>query len=370
MCVTGSNPCVSSAQQGASVDVTITGSLTHWVMGTTEAILGAGVSVANLQILSPTVATATIAVSPTAPVGGNSVIMLTGSEIVGGTGFSVTPSAASIFSVGPNFNCNGVYLTADICGTSGGSGSPFVVSQLQTKILNVVGVATHWLQGETAFSFGPGVVIDSLTVSSPTTAQVQITVLSNSPVGFAPLTTTTDGEVVTLQQAIDIEEGFPALLATSPGGAMQGATLSVQVLGRYTNWQQGVTSAAFSPAGDIAVNSVTVVDAGSLVLNITVSPNAYVDTVCIPGHVLTVTTGTVQVAGNAPPSGVAASYFCVAQGAEQITSVSLNSALQGSSGTVNITGSATNFLPGVILVSFGDSGITTGTVNVHSPTSL
>jgi LEA14-like dessication related protein len=370
VCVTGSIPCVSSAQQGATVDVTITGSLTHWVQNTTEAILGAGVTVSNLQILSPTVATATIAVSPTAPVGGNSVIMYTGSEIVGGTGFSVTPGGAYIYSVGPNVNCTVNVVEANGCGVFGGAGTPYVVSQLQTVVLNVVGVGTHWLQGETSFSFGPGVAIDSLTVSSPTTAQVQITVLSTSPVGYAALTTTTDGEVVTLQQAIDIEEGFPTLLVASPGGAMQGASLTLQVLGRYTNWQQGATSAAFSPAGDITVNSVTVIDADNLQLNITVSPLAYVD-LCDPyGHVLTVTTGTVQVAGNTPPSGVAPSYFCVAQGAEEITNVSPNSALQQSSGTVTITGSATDFQPGISLVSFGDSGINTGTVTVNSTTSL
>jgi hypothetical protein len=375
VCVTDSNPCVSSAQQGATVDVTVTGSLTNWVQGTTEMILGAGVTVSNLTIINPTTATATIAVSPTAPVGGNSVIMFTGSafagfEIVSGTGFSVTPGASYIFSVKPNITCDANFIAANYCGTSGGTGAPYIVSQLNTKTLNVVGVGTHWLQGETTFSFGPGVVIDSLTVSSPTTAQVQITVLSTSPVGFAPLTATTDGEVVTLQQAIDIEEGFPALLITSPGGAMQGATLNLQVLARYTNWQQGATSAAFSPAGDITVNSVTVIDSDNLILNITVSPNAYTDSCAPGGHVLTVTTGTVQVIGNEPPSGVAPSYFCVAQGAEEITNVSPKGALQGSSGTVSITGSATNFLPGVSLVSFGDSGITTGTVSVNSPTSL
>jgi hypothetical protein len=359
----------SSAQQGATVDVTITGSLTNWD-NTTELILGAGVTVSNLVITGPTTATATIAVSPTAPVGGNSVIMFTGSQIVSGSGFSVTPGAALIYSVGPNANCDANFATADVCGVSNGAGTPYVVSQLQTYILNVVGVGTHWLQGETTFSFGSGVAIDSLLVSSPTRAQVQITVLSTSPVGFAALTTTTDGEVVTLQQAIDIEEGFPALLAISPGGQVQGDTLSLQVLGRFTGWQQGVTSAAFSPAGDITVNSVNVIDSDNLILNITISPLAYVD-LCNPfGHVLTVTTGTTQVVGNAPPSGVSPSYFCVSQGAEEITSVSPNTFAQGTSGTANITGSATYFEPGVTLVSFGDSSISSGTVSVNSHTSL
>ena len=231
VCVTGTGPyststvpCVSSAQQGATVGVTITGSLTNWVQGTTEAILGAGVSIGDLTITSPTTATATIAVSPTAPVGGNSVIMFTGSQIVSGTGFSVTPGASLIYSVGP-VGCNANAITiADVCGVSNGAGTPYVVTQLQTATLNIVGVGTHWLQGETTASFGAGVATDSLTITSPTTATAQITVLSTSPVGFAALTMTTDGEVTTLQQAIDIEEGFPVLLATSPGGGEQGNT--------------------------------------------------------------------------------------------------------------------------------------------------
>ena len=89
----------SSGAQGQTLnDVVITGSLTNWVQGTTQAILGAGVSVINLTITSPTTATATIAISPTASLsGGNSrVVMYTGAQIVSGSGFSVTPSAAYI----------------------------------------------------------------------------------------------------------------------------------------------------------------------------------------------------------------------------------------------------------------------------------
>jgi hypothetical protein len=352
----------SSAAQGSTVDVTITGSLTNWVEGQTEAILGAGVTVANLAITSPTTATATISVSSTAPVGGNSVIMITGSEIVSGTGFSVTPSAAEIVSVSPAIACNGNFIA--YCGGSG-SGAPVVVlSQLQTANLNIVGVGTHWLQGETTVSFGPGVVVDALTVTSPLTATVQITVLSSAPVGFATLTTYTGGEVVTLQQAIDIEEGFPTLLGISPGVAQQGAAnVTLQVLGRFTNWQQGVTSLAFNQ--DITVNSVSVIDSDSLTASITVSPWAYVDYASPCGHVLTVTTGSQQVS-TAP----ILQNFCVAQGAAQIDSVSSLSGDQGSTGTVTITGGDTHFLQGVTTVSFGDPNFQVGTVTVTGPTTL
>jgi len=351
----------SSAAQGSTEDVTITGSLTNWVPNTTEAILGAGVTVSNLTITSPTTATATIAVSPTAPVGGNSVTMITGSEIVGGTGFSVTPSAAYIASVGPVVeNCQAKFLKGDPSLT-------WVVSQLKTSDLCIEGVGTHWLQGETTMNFGSGVVVDQLTVNSPTSARVQITVLSNSPVGFASLTTSTDGEVVTLQQAIDIEEGFPTMLAISPAGGAQGATMNLQVLGRFTSWQQNVTSLAFSPSGatGITVNSVNVIDSANLIANITVQPWAYVDPSTPCGHVLTVTTGNEQVS-TAP----ILDNFCVGQGAAQINSVSSVSGLQGSTQPVTITGSATHFIAGVTTVSFGDPNFQVGQITVNNPTSL
>ncbi len=351
-----------SAAQGSTVDVTITGSSTNWG-STTEAILGAGVTVANLTVTSPTTATATISVSPTAPVGGNSVVMITGSEIESNFAFSVTPGAAEIVSVLPPgcsavnsaLTCNGVAVPAATL--------PWQVMQLQTTTLNLVGLGTHWLQGETSVSFGPNVSVDSLTVTSPTTATVQITVLSGSPVGYAALTTSTDGEVVTLQQAIDIEQGFPTLLATTPGGAEQGNILNLQVLGRFTHWQQGVTTAAFNR--DITVNSFTVIDNESAIANITVSPLAYIDTPwCLPvtpsSHTITITTDSEQV--SLPGT------FCVTQGPAEITSVSPASGLQGSTETVTVTGSATHFEQGVTTANFG-SGVNVSNVTVTGPTS-
>jgi methionine-rich copper-binding protein CopC len=355
----------SSAQQGATVDVTITGTLTNWVNGTTEAILGAGVTVSNLTVTSTTTATATIAVSPTAPVGGNSVTMITGSEIESGAGFNVTPGGASIVSVEPNFTCPQQTVTAASFGCSGGSaptGVP-VVAQLQTVTLNIVGVGTHWLQGETTLNFGGGVNVDQLTISSPTTAQAQITVLSGAPVGFATVTASTDGENASLAQGIDIEEGSPTLLAISPAYGQQAGSYTIQVLGRFTHFSQATTNVAFNQ--DIKVNSVTVIDSETLTANVSISPLAYVD---IPdpycGHVLTATTGNEQV------STSYGSNFCVSQGAEEITSVTPLEAVQGSTLVVTITGAATNFVAGETQVSFGDGNFQVGQITVSSPTSL
>ncbi|HEX3985959.1 MAG TPA: Ig-like domain-containing protein [Acidobacteriaceae bacterium] len=354
----------NSGPQGSTENVTIAGSLTNWVQGQTQAILGAGVTVSDLTITSPTTATATIAISPTAPVGGNSVIMMTGSEIVSGTGFSVTSSAAYIAGVEPSFICS---TTGTIGGLNCTIGNPPTgvpqVAQLQTATLNITGVGTHWLQGDTTASFGAGVGIDNLTVTGPTSATVQVTVLSSAHVGFVPLTMVTDGETVSIQQAIDIEEGSPALLAISPSATEQGATLNLQVLGRFTNWQSMLTSLEFNQ--DITVNSVNVIDSDTLTANITVSPWAYIDSGSPCGHLLTVTTASEQV-----NTGSIDDNFCVQPGAAQINSVSPLSAPQGSTEAITIIGSATHFLAGVTTVSFNDSNFHVGQVTVNSPASL
>ncbi len=343
-----------SGAQGETKDVTITGQLTHFEAGVTETILGAGVKVSNLVVTSPTTATATIAVSPTAPVGGNSVIMLTGTEIVSGTGFSVTPGASEIIAITTiaDIGCG------ETCVNSPPSKGPSrvpQVTQLQTVQLSIIGQGTHWLNGETTASFGPGVNIDQLRVTDATHATVQITVLSSAPVGFAPLIMNTDGEVTALQQALDIEQGFPTLLSITPGGAQHGATLNLQVLGRFTHWTNA-TTATFNDR--ITVNSFQPIDNVSGIFNITVNPTAYVDT---PGacHGITITTGTEQVSlGDA---------FCVQTGAEQINSIDPGLGLQGQTAKVTITGSATHFTAGVTSANFGP-GINVGNVSVTSPT--
>ncbi|RXH57177.1 choice-of-anchor D domain-containing protein [Granulicella sibirica] len=337
-----------SGAQGATEDIMITGSLTDFVDGETEAIVGAGVTVSDFKVTSPTTATATIAISPSAPVGQNTVILITGDDVVSGAGFSVTPGGAEIVKVQP--------AVQDLTGVPSG---PPVVAQLQTVRLNFIGVGTHWLQGETMAAFGQGIVIDALTINSPTTATVQVTVLSGAQLGFTSLTMTTDGESVTLDQAIDIEAGFPSLLSTTPLSGEQGATINLQLLGRFTHWVQGVTTAAFNQ--DIQVNSFTVLDSESAIANITISPLAYIDAICTPsGHTITVTTGGEQV--SLPGS------FCVTQGAAQINAVSPASGVQGSTASVTITGSATHFSPGETTASFG-AGINVSNVMVNSATS-
>jgi hypothetical protein len=337
----------SSGQQGQTISqVTITGQNTHFQQGVTQAIVGAGITVSNLAVSSATAAIATIAISPTAPAGPNTVVMITGSEVASGAGFNVTPGAAQILYVNSS--------TTPCVAPS----SVLSVTQGQTLNVCVVGQLSNWQQGVTTASFGPGIAVDALSVTSPTTATAQITVLSTAPLGYEPVTLLTNGEYAMINQGINVVQGTAALLSSSPNSAQQGSTLNVQVLGSLTHWQTGVTTASYSIPG-ILVNSFTAQDSNTGVMNVSVSPLTPV--LVLPGCAgLTITTGTEQVG--------LANQFCVQAGPATLTNISPSSAIQGSTPTVTVTGQSTHFIAGVTTASFG-AGVNVSSVNVLSPTT-
>src|SRR5208283_3917070 len=100
-----------------------------------------------------------------------------------------------------------------------------------------------------------------------TDATAQITVLSSAPVGYHTVTLVTDGESAQLVQGLDVEQGTPTLLSTSPNGGQQGTTFNVLALSRFTHWQTGLTQASFGADGAFIVNSFTAVDSVSALIN-------------------------------------------------------------------------------------------------------
>lgn len=333
----------ASGAQGQSLQVTITGQNTHFVQGTTAAIVGAGVTVSNLAVASPTSATATIAISPTAPTGPNTVIMETGTEIASGSGaFTVTGGAAQITAVTLH----------------GQAGTP-VLAQNETVNLTITGSATHWLQGETTANFGGGVDVDQLTITDATHATAQVTVLSTAALGFQPVTLFTDGESATIAQGFDIEAGTPTLLSANPNLGLQGTTVSIQVLGQFTHWQTGVTVATIGASGSGVAATFTATDSVSGIITAVVSPLTY--TTASPGcDAVTLTTGTSEQVS-------LQNEFCIGAGAAELTAITPASASQGTTVTVAVTGQGTHFEQGVTTANFG-AGINAGNVTVTSPT--
>jgi len=334
----------STGEQGQTLsNVQVTGVNTNWVQGLTTFIMGAGVTVVNTDVMSATSAVLTLAVSPTAHVGPNSSTAITtdGSEniveVATGQGFSVTSGAGS----------------ENISFQSG----PQVAAQSETLTLNLVGTGTHWLQSETTAVFDAGISADAVNVTDETHASIQITVLSTAALGFHALTLYTDGEAVTLIQALDIVSTTPVLLSTVSNQAQQGATLTIQVLGESTLW--GPTTTASFGTG-ITVNSFIAEDSVTGLVNITVDPLAYIDVLQpLSCHTATVTTGTQQVQ--------LANQFCIITGPAVVTGVSPTQAPLGTTLTVAVTGQNTHFRTGVTTANFG-SGINTSNVQVSDTT--
>ncbi|MGH9394891.1 MAG: hypothetical protein ACRD1E_12025, partial [Terriglobales bacterium] len=351
------NVSPNTGLQGQTLNLTITGANTNWVQGQTEAIIGADITVNSLTITSPTSATAVISISPTAPGGGQSVIMLTGEQADSGAGFGVQSGTYSVIAATDAATPSGQNYA--LAGTG------------QTLNVAISGVGTHWLQGGTAAQFGYDgqVVVDALTINSPTSATATITVLTGAGLGFRPLTMITGGEQAILQQGMDIEDLSPQLLSSSPGAGQQATTFNLQVLGQATHWQTGVTVPTFSPNGaGITINSFTANDSSTGVVNVTIDPLAFPTSA--PGCAtlnLTTISGPINEQVSLPTA------LCIARGAATVLNVvnsgsttSPANAPQGQTTSVVLTGLDTHWVAGVTVAAF-DGGINAANVNVTSP---
>lgn len=158
--------------------------------------------------------------------------------------------------------------------TAGGTGSVIITGQF-----------THFLQGTTQVSFGPGITVGTVTVSDSTHLVAQISIDPNAIPGGRTVTVTTGNEVAALPDGFTVLSA-PQLLTINPNTGQQGqANLVVTLTGQNTHFAQGVTIVDFGLG--IAVGSVTVTDATHLTAQLTIDPTAIVG-----GRTVTATTGS------------------------------------------------------------------------------
>ena len=325
----------ASAPQGATLDVALTGQNTHFVSGTTTVGFGAvpGITVNSVTVNSLTSATANITISPTAFTGGRTVTVTTGSEAVSNT-FGVTAGPAALSSLTPN-----------------------TASQGQSNLdIAVTGQTTHFVNGVTTASFGGDITVNTVTVTSATTATVNITLNDFATPGLRTVTLTTNGENASLVNGFNVVAGTPRILQVTPAAAQQGQTLTLAVIGQFTSFVNGTTTASLGEG--ITVNSVTVTSATSASVNVTIAALATIGT-----RTVTLTTG-----GQSASSLDGGSFFSVTRGPAAIASVTPSSGRQGQNLTVTVTGTATHFASGSTAFSFGSS-ITVTSAVFNSPTS-
>jgi len=192
--ISGASP--SGGSQGQqNLTVTLTGKLTHFAQGSTQADFGSGVSVTSLTINSPTSATAVVNIDQAATAGAHDIKLTSGTEVAAlAQGFSVgitptvtplvlTPSLPAITSVNPNIGFR---------------------SAVPEPQITITAQGTHFAQGKTHADFGAAVELGSITVNSETSVTVSVRVLSTAVAGPRTVQVWTDSNPTRLK----MENGF------------------------------------------------------------------------------------------------------------------------------------------------------------------
>lgn len=200
----------SSGQQGQQISVGLTGQFTNWVPGTTTANFGAGITVGQLTVNSPTSAIAPIKIDANATPGARTVTVTTGTELETlPNGFTVTPGTPAVLSAMP---------------TSAQQGEKLLVA--------LTGHFTNWAQGISQVSFGAEITADNVTVTNPNTLTAQITVLPTAGLGPRTITVTTGSETAVLMNGFTVtpqSTGFDVLYSFK-GGSLNGASPQAPLL--------------------------------------------------------------------------------------------------------------------------------------------
>lgn len=324
----------NSGQQGQQgLSVTITGSATHFIQGSTSANFGASISVQSLTVSSPTSATAVVNIDPLASVAGRSVTVTTGGEQASGQVFNVATGPAKITQLSPNSAPQGA----------------------QGLSVTITGQSTHFQQNVTSANFGLGITVTSVTVISATRATAVLNIGATATIGPRNVTATTSGEVATTTNGFSVEAGVPVITTLNPNSGKQGQqNLSIALTGAFTHFVQGTTTANFGAGIGVASLTVTSPTAATAIINI--------DPAAATGlRNVTLTTGseTAALLGG----------FTVNPGTPVITQVNPNTGAVGQQNlSVIVTGQFTHFVQGSTSVAFG--GIPVNSVTVNSPTSL
>lgn len=177
-----------------------------------------------------------VTIDPAATVGPRTVTVTTNSEVVSfPNGFTISAGAPAISVVTPNTGQQGQ----------------------QNLSIPITGQLTHFAPGTTQASFGAGITIVSVAVSSATAATVVVNIDPAASVGLRDVTLTTSAEVAALQGGFAVNSG-PFISQMAPSSGQQGQQgLSVAITGQLTHFVQGTTTASFGAGITIASLTVT-----------------------------------------------------------------------------------------------------------------
>jgi hypothetical protein len=337
----------ASGAQNSTAQIAVTGQNTSFLTGVTTAYFStggcnpptaAGINVSNVTASDNTHATLAIAVGATAPTGYQTLCMYTlGESVSYSSAFEVTPGVPTLNEV-----------------------SPVTGQQGQAVAVTILGQFTHW-QSATTVTFGQGITVQNLQVTSTTSATATLAIDLTAYTGSRTTTVTTGDEIVS-GSFFSVAPSAAIISTISPTSANQGQRILMTINGNFTHWSQELTQFSISGGGydirvnGLVVNSPTQAVADLSILNVSGNAGLYPRTISMS------TVGeTVSL-----PSGL-----LITGGVASIVSICPN---YGALGDVNdniaIAGQFTLW-DSTTVVDFGDPAITVqSTSTVNSNTSL
>jgi hypothetical protein len=277
-----------SVSAGGIYSVSLGAQFTHWQQGLTTVSFGSGITVSTVAVSDSTHLTAQIQISSVAALGTRTITVTTGTEVVTLVdGFMVTAGAPILVTVKPNTG-----------------------QQAQQNLrVDLTGQFTNWVQGVTTASFGAGITVNSLTISSATSATAVLSIDPAATLGARNVMLATNAEVVALNDGFTVLPGTPTLTNVNPNAGQPGQqNLSVSLTGQFTHWVQGTSTASFGAGITVASLTVNSATTATAVLNIDAAAATGVRTVTVTtgSEVVTLANSFAVAASTNQPPGVSA----------------------------------------------------------------
>ena len=227
--------------QGASAPVTLTG--TGFVQGAQISIANAGVTAANIVVVSATEITATFTVAPNASLGPANVTVTTVSGASGPVTFTVL-APLKLTSITPAAGAQGAGVPVTLTGAGFAPGAVISVNN-------------------------PGVTPGNVVVAGSTQITATFNIAAAAALGSANVTVTVAG-ATSAPVTFTVNPPAPTITSLSASSAPQGSSVAITLTG--TNFVSGA-SIAVSNAG-VTAGSIVVVSATEVTATLTIAASA------------------------------------------------------------------------------------------------
>lgn len=343
----------ASGPQGQTVSVAITGQLTNFVQGATQANFGAGISVGGaaagtaglVTVTNATTATVSLAIAPDAALGPRAVTVLTGTQQASlSNGFAVTAGIPAVIQANPNAGRQGQTLTS----------------------VAITGVFTHFTQGTTVAGFGAGIIVNNTTVTDATHASANISISSTAALGARAVTMTTGAESAALTNGFTVTVASGLTITDfNPKSAPEGTLVTITGANLQPNAGTAAQVILAKQGGGTLPGAVSATSASTLAFVIPAGAATGVVSVTVNGQSATSATTLTIV----PSSGFSISTLPSSARLIQGQSVSYAVQLSSTNGFSQLAQLSVTGLPTGVTASFKPVNITAGQTSILTLTA-